>query len=149
MRLKWKPGWYELDQSVVVGDCDYFYLNTEETQFANDLASNDDIEIVAEIKNITHSQLGKVVGIVTIGLDYTVYLIDGTRIVVNAEENPGDIQNNSIQIEDWSFDVEISISEKTGLSSLKRLNITEKKELKLLNENRLRNYKRLLNIEEL
>ena len=57
----------------------------------------------------THPVLGNVKGIVTIGLDYTIYLTDGTMLEVNAEENPGQIYNSSLAIDDWTFDVEVRI----------------------------------------
>lgn len=44
-----------------------------------------------EIFRITHPILGEVKGIITIGLDYTVYLANGEIIEVNAEENFGSI----------------------------------------------------------
>lgn len=56
-----------------------------------------------------HPVLGDVKGIVAIGLDYTVYLTDGTVLEVNAEEEPGQIYNSSLIIDDWTFDVEVSI----------------------------------------
>lgn len=39
MIVKWEPGWYELDQTVVVGDIDLFYLTDDNRYFSNGLLS--------------------------------------------------------------------------------------------------------------
>ena len=112
MILKWTAAWYELDQTIIVGDKDWFYLPSDENNhfFFNELyQSNSFIRKKLEIERITHPVLGNVKGIVTIGLDYTIYLTDGTMLEVNAEENPGQIYNSSLAIDDWTFDVEVRI----------------------------------------
>lgn len=113
MVVKWKPAWYELDQTVIAGDIDVFYL-TREGCFANGLYSLEsrDIPVRAKILRITHPQLGKANGIMAEGLDYTVYLAGGEKIAVNAEENPGEIYDGRYSVTDWEFDVEIEILEK-------------------------------------
>ena len=45
----------------------------------------------------------------TIGLDYTIYLADGTVLEVNAEEQPGKIYDSSVLVDDWTFDVEVAL----------------------------------------
>ena len=39
MIVKWEPYWYELDQCIVVGDIDLFYLRKDNLYFANGLNS--------------------------------------------------------------------------------------------------------------
>lgn len=34
MNIEWEPFWYELDQSIVVGDIDFFYLTKDKSHFA-------------------------------------------------------------------------------------------------------------------
>ena len=112
MILKWTAAWYELDQTIIVGDKGWFYLPSNENNhsFFNELyQSNSFIRKKLEIDKISHPVLGDVKGIVAIGLDYTVYLADGTVLEVNAEEEPGQIYNSSLIIDDWTFDVEVSI----------------------------------------
>ncbi len=94
--VKWIPQWYELDRSIVVK---------------------------AKILSINHLELGDIKGIITIGLDYSIYLSDGSIIIVNAEESPGDIENSKHVVREWEFDVQINIIEKTGLSSKERLGL--------------------------
>lgn len=89
MTVKWEPYWYELDQSVVVGDIDLFYLSKDGLSLMNGAVRKDDREVGARIERITHPELGEVRGIITIGLDYTIYLSDGTALLVDAEESPG------------------------------------------------------------
>lgn len=72
MIVKWEPYWYELDQCIVVGDIDFFYLRKDNLYFANGLNSECyEREVKAEILKITHPELGDIRGIITIGLDYT------------------------------------------------------------------------------
>lgn len=103
MILKWTAAWYELVQTIVVGDKAWFYLPSDENKhsFFSDLyQSNSFIRKRLEIMRITHPLLGDVWGIVTIGLDYTIYLSDGTVLEVNAEEHPGQIYDSSVVIDD-------------------------------------------------
>ena len=92
MILKWTAAWYELDQTIIVGDKDWFYLPSNENNhsFFNELyQSNSFIRKKLEIDKISHPVLGDVKGIVAIGLDYTVYLADGTDLGPRAELNEG------------------------------------------------------------
>ena len=112
MILKWTAAWYELDQTIIIGDKDWFYLPSDENNhsFFNELyQSNSFIRKKLEIEKISHSVLGDVRGIIAIGLDYTIYLTDGTVLEVNAEEQLGQIYNSSLIIADWTFDVKVSV----------------------------------------
>ena len=112
MILKWNAAWYELDQTIIVGDKDWFYLPSDENNhsFFNELyQSNSFIRKKLLIEKILHPILGGVRGIVAIGLDYTIYLTDGTMLEVNAEEEPGQIYNSSLVIDDWTFDVQVRV----------------------------------------
>lgn len=71
MNVEWIPKWYELDQCIVVEDVDLFYLNDEKSLVDN--LNRDAYEVRAEILSINHKKLGKIKGILTIGLDYTIY----------------------------------------------------------------------------
>ena len=76
------------DQPIVAGDIDYFYLTSDLLSFSNGFVSKDDCEIKGTILQITHPELGELKGIITMGLDYYLYLADGTELIVNAEESP-------------------------------------------------------------
>jgi hypothetical protein len=118
MILKWTAAWYELDQTIVVGDKAWFYLPSDENKhsfFCDLYQSNPFIRKKLEIMQITHPVLGNVNGIVTIGLDYTFYLADGTVLEVNAEEQPGQIYNSSVVIDDWMFDVVVNVIDEADL----------------------------------
>ena len=148
MIVRWKPQWYELDQSIVVGDVDLFYLSKDMLYFANDFADDNDCEVKAKILSINHLELGDIKGIITIGLDYSIYLSDGNILIVNAEESPGDIENSRYFIREWDFDVQVSIIEKTGLSSKERLKMLDSVEEKVLRQERIKRYKALLDLTE-
>ena len=144
MNVEWTPKWYELDQCIVVGDVDLFYLNNEKC-FADD-SNRDAYEVRAEILSINHEQLGKIKGIITIGLDYTIYLWNGRVLYINAEEHPGKIENEVIDIEEWKFDVEINVVEKTGFTLGERVQMMTQTEMKSLHNQLIEKYKRLLDI---
>lgn len=144
MIVEWIPMWYELDQCIVVGDVDLFYL-TNENRFADDFAK-DAYEVRAEIISINHTLLGRIKGIITIGLDYTIYLWDGKVLCVNAEENPGKIENDAFNIMEWKFEVNIKVVEKTGFTLGERIEMMKPSERKSLHNQLLEKYKRLLGI---
>ncbi|MBD5492704.1 MAG: hypothetical protein HDR16_11495 [Lachnospiraceae bacterium] len=148
MIVRWTPQWYELDQSIVVGDVDWFYLSKDNLYFASGLSGNGDCEVKAKISKITHPELGDIRGIITIGLDYSIYLSDGDMIIVNAEESPGDFESSEYIVNEWGFDVDINIIEKTGLTSIERLKMLGHNEMKVREQERIRRYKALLDLTE-
>lgn len=148
MIVRWNPKWYELDQSIVVGDVDWFYLSKDNLYFSNDFAGNNDCEVKAKILKINHSELGDIKGIITIGFDYSIYLRNGNIIIVNAEESPGEIENSKYIVSEWNFDVQISIIEKTGLSSEERLKKLSPNERKAWRQECINRYKVLLDLTE-
>ncbi|MCM3574212.1 MULTISPECIES: hypothetical protein [Mesobacillus] len=150
MILTWEPNWYELDQTIIVSDIDYFYLDKDEKTFANDFTSSEDKEVRGEIIKITHRELGELLGVLTIGLSYKFFLKDGKFIQVDAEENIGQIDYpNNIKVNDWLFNVELNVLEVTGLSSQERTKRTMSQERVKLEKERKERYKRLLNIDYL
>jgi hypothetical protein len=54
MILTWEPCWYELDQTIIVGDIDYFYFDRDERTFANGFPSSEDKEVRGEKCDICH-----------------------------------------------------------------------------------------------
>lgn len=76
--------------------------------FANTLSSAaPTVKHRCRIMSITHPELGSIRSISTEALDYTLILDDGHTVVVNAEENPGHIQDSARQIDDWAFFVNL------------------------------------------
>lgn len=144
MIVEWTPKWYELDQCIVAGDVDLYYL-INERYFADDF-DRDANELKAEIISINHTRLGRIKGIITIGLDYTIYLWDGRVLYVNAEEEPGKIVNETIDIEEWTFEVEIKVLERTGFTLGERVQMMNLSERKSLHNKLVEKYKRLLDI---
>ncbi len=125
MDLKWKANWYELDQAIVVGDIDYFYLTKDNNFFASDLDLLNELRVVkAKIQKITHPELGDVKGIITFGLEYNIYLTDGNVIKVEAEEKPGTINysTSTYTINQWIFDVQIDLIDELQSSKEKYCN---------------------------
>lgn len=142
--LNYELKWYELDQCIVVGDIDFFYLK-DEFNFA-DYMEKENYEVKAEIVSIKHSQLGKIRGIITIGLSYTIYLWDGRVLYIDAEERPGMLENYSLDINDWNFDIEINIIEKTGLTLHERLSKMSMTNKRTIHKQNIEKYKSLLGV---
>ncbi len=114
MKLIWTPYWYALDQSIVAGDNDIFFISSDITKFANGLLKDGDdpgeayrVEIVA----IEHPSLGPVKGILNMGFDYYVYRQNGDVIEVNAEEDPGAVVTSGYTVTNWTFEVEVTLGE--------------------------------------
>jgi len=154
MIVKWEPSWYELDQSIVVGDTDLFYLSKDNLYFASGLLSsgNYDCEVKAQILKITHPELGAIRGIITIGLDYSIYLNNRDVIIVNAEESPGKIYDSQYVVSEWGFDVQLNIIEKSGLTAIerntKKYKMFSQNEIKAQRQECIRRYKALLGLSE-
>jgi hypothetical protein len=100
MRLAaWVPGSYELDQPLEVGltaDFAFWRVVPDDLRGAEPLVLYNDLwrpekAMMARgtIAAIRHPELGEVQVVDTRGLDYTLTLVDGTQMLVNAEEEPG------------------------------------------------------------
>ena len=152
MELKWEPYWYDLDQTIILGDKDFFYLNNKGTGFANGFASTEDKEVLAEVVKISHSDLGEVLGILAYGLSYKFFLEDGSFIQVDSEQEPGLIEHStssSLNVSNWVFKIELNVLEETGFSSKMRLDLLYNVERNRLKIEREEKYRRLLNIDSL
>lgn len=116
----WTPGWYELDQSLIVGQRQRFWFfakpPVDDNQpvvdyvFFNQMAVSANSQIrYAKVLDIEHPELGPLQRVDTEGLDYIFYPVDGTEFVVNAEENPGLIYGEEeLVIDDWSVIVTLA-----------------------------------------
>lgn len=116
----WSPGWYELDQPLVAGECGrfWFFLNpptdypdveSYDFVFFNQLTSSSNCQVrKAKIVSILHPELGELRSIETNGLDYVFKQSDGSEVIVNAEEDPGTIYDLPIKVENWAIQVRLS-----------------------------------------
>src|SRR5262245_42728008 len=123
-RVAWVPGWYELDPPLEIGLTGEFPFwrvvpdhlqGPESLVLYNTLWRPEDV-VVAEgtIVAIQHPELGMVRKVDTRGLDYTITLVDGTELLVNAEEEPGRVYQrvedewteSGRTVRDWRFVVE-------------------------------------------
>ena len=149
MDLKWKANWYELDQAIVVGDIDYFYLTKDNNFFASDLDSLNELRVVkAKIQKITHPELGDVKGIITFGLSYKIYLADGNEITVDAEERPGAIEHSTDTyiVNQWIFDIQIDLIEELQMTKEDYINAAKANKQRLTETKK--KYKELLGLTE-
>lgn len=148
MKIIWVAEWYELDQTIIVGDEDYFYLHKRKNRFSNDFGSRHDREVHMKITNITHKELGNVKGIDTEGLVYKIYLMDGRVLEVDAEESIGRIfYPEGIKVKNWTFTVEVEGMKETGKSSFSRLQSVSKKDIEKINNERTERYRQLLSVQ--
>lgn len=122
-KLIYTPSWYEMDQPLILGKKDKFYISKDKKSFSNEFASYDDVEIEGIITKIYHPEPGEFKELNTKGLVYRFYKIDGSLIKVEAEETPWHIEYppGHKDITNWDFEVELSDYIETGYSSKKRL----------------------------
>lgn len=144
MIIKWNPFWYELDQSVVIGVIDYFYIQKDWQAFFSGGVSKEDYEVEAEIISISHRILGPIKGILAEGLDYSFFLENGVIVKVNAEEEPGANDYKPMNIVDWNMDVELHVINETGLTSQDRIDRLTREEIEEARRERQVRYKHLL-----
>lgn len=126
MKALWIPAWYELDPSIVVGVTEEFVFHKPTPEGALRFYSGEKGELAVKatgaIASIHHQILGDIESVDAQGLDYTIVLKDGRRLLVNAEEDPGLIyewvdeswQPSEMSIQDWQLDVKF-----TSLSAFK------------------------------
>jgi hypothetical protein len=139
IQVAWVPGWYELDQAIEVGHNYEFAfwrvipedLRGPETLVLYNTLWRPEDAVVASgtIANINHRELGQIQKIDTRGLDYTFVLVDGTELLVNAEEQPGRLFERAGAswvaakrvVSNWRCVVEFkSLSEPTPASTMTR-----------------------------
>ena len=116
----WSPGWYKLDQSLIVGQRQKFWFFAKppsdddqpfvDFMFFNQMTTSANAQIrYAVVRDIEHAELGPLQRVDTEGLDYIFYPVDGTGYVVNAEEKPGAIYDEKeLVINDWSVIVTLA-----------------------------------------
>lgn len=116
----WTPGWYELDQTLVLGvrqKLKFFetlpaeLTQTEDTSwvfFNGPNATENCVTRFAFVDQMLHPVMGELLRIDTDGLDYIFFPVNGHEVVVNAEEEPGSIYDGAGPITDWSVRVKLS-----------------------------------------
>lgn len=121
MTALWTPGWYELDQTLVLGERQKFWFFQTPPEeclkitadldlvFYNQLDSSKNCNVrYAKIVEMTHPQLGELLRVDTDGLDYIFFPVGGEEIVVNAEEEPGTTYDEGPEVSDWSVLVKLT-----------------------------------------
>lgn len=103
--------WYELSQSIAVGDSKEFYFFKEIeplTFYCGILHLDRAVKNRCKIEEITHSELGRIKSINTEGLDYHITLEAGDEFTINAEEEPGTVYGFHHPPQSWIFKVKLS-----------------------------------------
>lgn len=137
----YKINFYELDCPIAINftgnwpaiiDGDKITLNPHE---------NGAILLRATVLEISHKKLGKLKGLYTKGLDYTIVLEDGTQLLMEAEETPGLIYDHNEFISPEEFNVVLWSPQITdipfghchaGLDSLERKMIREHRDKQMI-----------------
>ncbi|MCG9964707.1 hypothetical protein [Shewanella cutis] len=120
MNALWIPAWYELDPSIVVGVTEEFIFHkpatNEALRFYSGAKKTEAVKATGAIASIHHKVLGDIDSVDAQGLDYTIVLKDGRRLLVNAEEDPGLLyewvddswQPSEMVIQDWQLEVKFA-----------------------------------------
>ena len=122
----WTPGWYELDQTLVLGQRQKFWFfqtipdavsQTDQVEgsdgeglvfFNKTDTSENCVARFARIDEMHHPQLGAILRVDTDGLDYIFFPVEGEEVIVNAEEEPGLAYDLDQPISNWSIHVKLS-----------------------------------------
>ncbi len=127
----WTPGWYELDQTLVLGERQKYWFFQDPPEecktivgdgakvdlvFFNQLDSpSNRLVRYAKVVEMRHPVLGELLRVDADGLDYIFFPVDGDEVVVNAEEEPGVTYDTSNEISEWSVIVKLTeVSEPMG-----------------------------------
>ena len=133
LRAVWTPGWYNLDQSITVGQVQYFYVYKEipdlsemkwppqsdpdplwpsgstDLVFYNTLLKPDAYtKRRLRIDSIEHPELGTLESIATQRFGVYEFRTTTQSLEVEAEERPGRCYDNAVTVEDWSVRVEVT-----------------------------------------
>ena len=116
----WIPGWYELDQTLSLGERQkvwFFQTPPDEVAvdgptpdfiFFNQLDSTTNCQVrFAKVVEMIHPELGPLTKIDTDGCDYIFFPVDGEEVVVNAEEDPGNAYDENVNIDQWTVFVKL------------------------------------------
>lgn len=117
----WVPGWYELDQTLVLGQRQklWFFITpphdlsldgpSPDYVFFNQLDSTTNCQIrFARVTEMVHPKIGPLQRIDTDGCDYLFFPVDGQEIVVNAEEEPGQTYDDNLNVDQWIVNVTLA-----------------------------------------
>ncbi|MCH1931122.1 hypothetical protein L9G16_13105 [Shewanella sp. A25] len=120
MNALWIPAWYERDPSIFVGVTEEFVFHqpasNEALRFYSGAEDAVAVKATGAISSIHHKVLGDIESVDAQGLDYTLVLKDGRRLLVNADDDPGLIyewvddswQRSEMVIQDWQLDVKFT-----------------------------------------
>lgn len=109
----WLPAWYALDQKIERGmAAKFIFTGTEdERKFFNAMGNDEGMEgIYSKITRIHNSALGEVEVVDTYGLSYKIWLPGNDLLVMDAEQQPGQILSTTrkeLQPGDVEFHVEL------------------------------------------
>ena len=119
----WNPGWYELDQTLLLGERQKLWFfqdpppseteavesqSTPDFVFFNQLDSTTNCQVrFAKVVEMVHPTLGPLSKIDTDGCDYIFFPVDGEEVVVNAEEDPGNTYDEKLDIDQWMVFVKL------------------------------------------
>jgi len=110
----WQAAWYELDQSIKVGLKDEFWFikgEDNKLKFHRGLDREKYVILKCEVLSIKHKVLGDILEINTNGLSYHIFLPAEKNIQIDAEEDPGKIENDypEFDTDNYRFTVELKI----------------------------------------
>jgi hypothetical protein len=119
----WTPGWYELDQTLVLGQRQKFWFFDSMPDMDVEAELSDEVQLMffnksdtsencvarfARIDEMQHALLGSILRVDTDGLDYIFFPVEGEEVIVNAEEEPGLAYDFGQPVSDWSIHVTLS-----------------------------------------
>ena len=114
----WTPSWYGQDQSFVKGMRDILFVSDSESSSEDFIltARPGSVAVKAIVYSIAHSDYGEVHGFYNDGLEYHIHFVERAPIIVNAEEDPGEIFGSTERLSDDPFIITLRNPIETGVT---------------------------------
>ena len=114
----WTPIYYGQDQSFAKGIADVIFCVPGNREDYSICYSDEATAIRTIISSISHPEYGEINGVFNDGLDLHIVRSDGTVLVVNGEENPGQIHDSSDMLSGDPFILELRNPVATGVTPI-------------------------------
>ncbi len=112
----WSPAFYGSDPSFATGLRHIFFVVPEETEDFLISDTENATAVQAYLMAIDHPVYGSIEGVYNDGLDLHIFCSDGTKMIVNAEEDPGLLDESGTRLSDARFVLHLRNPIETGVT---------------------------------
>ena len=112
----WSPAFYGSDPSFAAGLRHIFFVVPYEIEDFLISDAENATAVQAYVMAIDHPVYGSIEGVYNDGLDLHIFCSDGTRMIVNAEEDPGLFDGSGTRLSDARFVLRLRNPIETGVT---------------------------------